>query len=87
MSTKEGVRTRETDFGSNANAYENIAFVLAFANVSKKNSDLLHGWESMWPNNSYTIVLRQLFLLTFPLFISKSPLFISRSPIFILYTF
>ena len=31
MSTKEGVRTRETDFSSNANAVENIASELAFA--------------------------------------------------------
>ena len=38
MSTKEGVRTRKTDFGSNANAYENIAFELAFAILVKQKS-------------------------------------------------
>ena len=31
ISTKEGVRTRETDFSSNANAVTNITFELAFA--------------------------------------------------------
>ena len=31
MSTKEGIRTRETDFGPNAYNGENIAFELTFA--------------------------------------------------------